>query len=171
MQLTATLMTDAGMHVLWDRTHIAGVRDYDTWSLELEEGEAILRHIAAAHVVPIYIHSDGVFAFTVRADPASIPPLSEDEERRVVVKSEPYRFMCDGHAHISGIEYVHADPNDHVASIQLTRGAYDVVVHLMDYEDVRPRTTQHPDFIIAIGPASAIQPRQSLETFDRGGAA
>jgi hypothetical protein len=169
MQLTATLKSDSGMHLIWDRAYFAAVRDYDTWSQELEEDERIRRHIAAAHVVPVYIHRDGAFTFAVRAEFASMPPLSEDEKSRIVVRSEPYRFACQGHFDISGIEYVHADGGNQVASIELPSGLYDVVVHVMDYDDVPQRAHEHPDFIITVGPARAAHPRQSIDTFERSG--
>ena len=54
MDLLATLRTDAGMHVLWDRYHFPGVVDYPTWESELVEDENIeRRHIAMGHIVPI----------------------------------------------------------------------------------------------------------------------
>jgi hypothetical protein len=168
MQLTATLVTDAGMHLVWDRAYFAGVRDYDAWSKELEEDQAIRHHIIGGHIVPINIHRDGAFAFNVRAESTSMPRLSGAEEGRVVVRSKPYRFACRGHVDVSGIEYVHADTGSHVASIPLSPGAYDVMVHLMDYDDVQKRTDEHPDFIITIGPAMATSPRQSIDTFERG---
>src|SRR6266704_3748062 len=52
MELRATLVTDAGMHVIWDRSHFGGVADCDTWSAELEEDAGILRHVTASPVVP-----------------------------------------------------------------------------------------------------------------------
>jgi hypothetical protein len=162
-------MTDAGMHVIWDRAYFAAVRDYETWSQELEGDDAIRRHIAAARIVPVYIHSDGAFTFSVRAESTSMPRLSEDEASRVVVGSDPYRFACRGHLDVSGIEHVHADAGSQVASMELPSGTYDVEVHLMNFDDVTQRADEHPDFIITIGPARATQPRQSLETFERGG--
>lgn len=165
MQLTATLGTDAGMHLVWDRAYFGGVRDYDTWSKELEEDQAIRDHIAAGHIVPVNIHGDGAFTFSVRAESSSMPRLSEAEERHVVGRSEPYRFACQGHVDISGIEYVGGDAGPNVASMELVTGAYDVLVHLMDYDDVPLRTDVHPDFVITIGPADAALPRQSLDTF------
>lgn len=169
MQLTATLMTDSGLHLIWDRAYFSAVRDYDTWAKELEEDEPVRRHIAAAHIVPIDIHSDGAFTFEVRAESASMPPLSEDEKRRTLVRSEPYRFACLGHLDVSGIEHVHADGGNQVASIELPSGMYDVVVHLMNYDDIPQRADEHPDFIITVGPARAAQPRQSIDTFERAG--
>jgi hypothetical protein len=96
-----------------------------------------------------------------------MPRLSEDERRRVVVRSDPYRFNCLGYLDVSGIEYVHRHPDDHVASMQLSAMPYDVVVHLLDYDDVPRKTADHPDFIITVGPAESRAPRQSIETFER----
>jgi hypothetical protein len=39
MQLSAGLVTDAGTHLVLDRAHVAGVRDYETWSKELGEDQ------------------------------------------------------------------------------------------------------------------------------------
>lgn len=44
---------------------------------------------------------------------------------------------------------------------------YDVIVHLMNYDDVAHKAADHPDFIITVGPAEAPAPRQSIETFAR----
>jgi hypothetical protein len=167
MQLTATVVTDAGMHLVWDRAHFAGVRDYDTWSKELEEDQAIRDHIVAGHIVPVNIHRDGSFTLTVRVESSSMPSLSEAEERHVAARSEPYRFACQGHVDVSGIEYVHSEAGRLVASMELLPGSYDVVVHLMDYDDVLQRTDAHPDFVITIGPARAQLPRQSVDTFSK----
>jgi hypothetical protein len=167
MELTATLMTDAGMLVVWDRAYFAEVLDYDTWSKELEDDQAIRQHIRSGHIVPINIHSDGVWAINVRAEGDSMPRLSKAEEDRVMVQSEPYRFACRGHFDVSGIEHVDADSGPNVASMELAPGNYDVVVHLMNYDDIQQRTDEHPDFIVTVGPAIAKSPRQSLDTFER----
>jgi hypothetical protein len=165
MQLTARLGTDSGMHLVWDRAYFTEVRDYDTWSKELEEDQAIRVHIAAGHIVPVNIHSDGTFTISVRTESTSMPRLSEAEERHVVRRSEPYRFVCQGHVDVSGIEHVGADAGPNVASMELLPGAYDVLVHLMDYDDVPLRTDVHPDFVIIMGPADSTSPRRSVDTF------
>ena len=54
-----------------------------------------------------------------------------------------------------------------MASIELPAMEYDVINHLMNYDDVAHRTADHPDLIITVGPAQAPAPRQSIETFDR----
>jgi hypothetical protein len=79
MDLIATLRTDAGMHVLWDRYHFPGVVDYPTWASELVEDENIERHLAMGHIVPINIRSDGTFVINVRADEAALPTLTDNE--------------------------------------------------------------------------------------------
>ena len=167
MELRATLRTDAGMHVVWDRAHFATVINYDTWSAELEDDRDILRHVEAGHLVPVYIHSDGAFAFTVRADPTAMPSLSEDEERRVVIRSGRYRLISQGHLDVSGIEHVNERPSKEVATMDLPAIPFDVIVNLMDYDDVPTKAAHHPDFIITVGPAGVAPPRQSLETFER----
>ena len=49
----------------------------------------------------------------------------------------------------------------------LPADSYDVIIHLMDYDDVPHKTDDHPDFIISVGPAETSSPRQSVETFER----
>ncbi len=100
------------MHVIWDRSHFGGVADCDTWSAELEEDAGILRHVTASPVVPISIHSDGAFAFTVRAETSTMPRLEPNEKRRIVVGSERYRFANLGHLDASGIEHVERHPSE-----------------------------------------------------------
>jgi len=80
--------------------------------------------------VPINIHSDGAFRVTVRADPKSMPLLSAEEERRVVVASDTYRLATSGRIGVSGIEYV-GRVDDRVTEGRLEPGAYGAIVHLM----------------------------------------
>ena len=168
MELRAVIPTDSGMHVLWDRAHFAGVVDYGTWEQQLLDNVDIERHIASGHLVPINIHSDGAFAFTVRIDPSETPELSPDERDRVVVQSDGYRFVSRGSADLSGLEYVVGDvaADGRVASVRLSPGEYEVRSHLMDYDDVATKTDVHPDFIIAVGPPSGVEYRLSVDTFN-----
>jgi hypothetical protein len=166
VELTATLRTDAGMHAVWDRHHFTGVVDYPTWEAELLEDEDIERHIAAGHLVPINIRSDGTFVINLRADEGNSPVLAEDERARVLAASDPYRFACSGHVDLSGIEYVVASPSPpSVASADLAAGAYAVRVYLLDWDDLATRTEANPDFVLLVGPARADDFRRSVATF------
>jgi hypothetical protein len=92
VELTAVVATEAGMHALWDVATFQAINGYEAWAHELEEDADIERHIRAAHLVPINIRSDGAFCISVRADRRAMPTLSADEQRRVVVTSDAYRF-------------------------------------------------------------------------------
>lgn len=168
MEMARVLATDAGMHVVWDRAYFAEVRDYATWEAELLDDSDIERHIAAGHLVPINISSDGGFAIKLRWDEATLPSLTDDESRRIVVASDPYRFLSAGRLEVSGIEYVHRDPDTRsVASASLAAGEYEARVHLLDWDDRAERTDDHPDFIVLLGPTARSEFRTSVSTFDR----
>lgn len=166
--MKSVLSTDAGMHLLWDRAQFGSVHDYDSWSLELENDADITRHIEAGAAVPINIDGDGAYLFDVRLRDHDGPTLSDDEDRRLVARSDPYRFRSEGHVDVSGIEFVQAEPDpQRVLSIAIAPGLYDVTIHLLDYDDVPERGDDHPDFIVVLEPGSAPSPRLSIETFDR----
>lgn len=87
---------------------------------------------------------------------------------RVVVASEPYRFVGSGHVDVSGIEYVAAEPDPQsVASAPLAAGEYEAQVFLLDWDDVTARTDDHPDFVVLLGATSSARHRTSASTFDR----
>lgn len=167
MELTAVVATGAGMHALWDVDAFKTIDGYEAWAEELEDDRDIGRHITAGHLVPINIHSDGAFCITLRSDKRVMPPLSADEERRVVVKSAPYRLRTSGRIGVGGIEYV-GPIDDNVADGQLDPGEYDAIVHLMDYDDVQEeRRAEHPDFVVTVGPHVANAVRTAIDTFER----
>ena len=93
-----------------------------------------------------------------------MPVLTTDEQRRVIVHSEPYGLRTAGRIAISGIEYV--GPVDHrVADAEVKPGEYEAVVHLMDYDGIPDRDEQHPDFIVTLGPRSAAVVRTAVQSF------
>jgi hypothetical protein len=164
LEFTTVAPTAAGMHALWDVAAFDKVDGYDAWADELEDDADIERHIKAGHFVPIYIHGDGVFCITVRADGQAMPALTSDEEQRVVARSAVYRLTTSGRIAVSGIE--HVGPVDaRVPAGQLEPGDYDVVVHLMDYDDVPSRGDDHPDFVVTVGPPLADAVSVTIETF------
>jgi hypothetical protein len=101
MELSRLLATDAGMHVVWDRAHFGNVRDYASWERELLADEDIERHIRVGDLIPINIQSDGPFRITLRVASLTTPTLTVEEARRIVVASEPYRFVGSGHLDVS----------------------------------------------------------------------
>jgi hypothetical protein len=167
MELTATLTTGSGMHLVWDRVHFAGVRDYPSWERELLDDQDIKRHISAGHVVPVNIQSDGAFVISVRADVGLLPGLHPQEKGHVVAVSGSYRFECLGHVDVSGIEYVTDEPSPPlVASGGLQNGTYQATVHLLDWYDLPVRDESNPDFVVLIGPYDGGVFRQSVTTFE-----
>ena len=168
MELSRLLATDAGMHVVWDRAHFESVRDYASWERELLEDEDIERHIRAGDLIPINIQRDGTFRITLRVASSTTPTLTAEEARRIVVASEPYRFVGSGHLDVSGIEYVAAEPDPQsVASALLAAGEYEARIFLLDWDDVTERTDDHPDFVVLLGATSSSRHRTSASTFDR----
>ncbi|MCP3975932.1 MAG: hypothetical protein GY720_15735 [bacterium] len=167
MELRAVLATDSGRYALWDRAHFPGIVDYDTWEREPLEDVDVERHIASGHLVPINIRSDGAFAFTLRLDQTGSPAVSFEERRRVLVESEPYRFVTNGNADLSGLEHI-ADSvrsDGPVATMPIAAGVYEVRICLMDYDDIATRTNDHPDFIVLIGRPSGAGQRLSVDSF------
>jgi hypothetical protein len=168
MQMWATLPTDSGMHLVWDRAQFRGISDYDTWSKELEDDVDIQRHIKLGHIVPINIQSDGAYSITVRVDPQQMPSLTGDEQRRVVVSSSPYLLNCGPELCVSGIEHVSGDPEPlRVLTGKVAPGRYQAAVHLLDYDDITQKTDEHTDFVVLLGPATTNVFRESIVTFDR----
>jgi hypothetical protein len=168
-QATRLLTTDSGMHLLWDRAYFSGITDFDTWEPELYQDADIRRHLEAGHLVPINIHSDGAFVFTVRASVNETPELSEQEAARVLVASQAYRFESQEHLDVSGIEHVCEEPEARsVLSVEIPPGRYAVRVYLLDWEDLAERTDANPDFVLLVGLAEAEESkfRTSLDTFD-----
>lgn len=154
MEIRAVVPTDAGLHSVWDPAAFVSVVDYETWEPELLEEADVARHIKAGHPVPINIGSDGAFAITVRFDHVAVPSLTADEQRRVVVSSEPYRFSSSGQLAVSGIEYVAGRFDHGVSSMEIAPGE---------------NGPDQPDFVVLVGPMVATSFRTSFETFERNG--
>jgi hypothetical protein len=165
VELTATVYTGAGMHAVWDVDEFSWIKDYNSWSDQLEDESDLRRHIAAGHLVPVNIGSDGTFCLRVVGDEAAMPEPSTGQLRRTLVTSEPYRLRSTGRIAVSGIEFV-AVPDAKVHVADLPAGDYDVCVRLLNYDDVAEKTDEHPDFLITIGPAQAASPRLEIATFD-----
>jgi hypothetical protein len=174
---TGALGTDAGMFALWDREAFPGVVDYDTWEAELLENEDMRRHIRAGHLVPVGTRSDGAFGFAVRVGSADAPAALGDRERRyLAVSSEPYRVRSPGRLYLSGIEYIHAEPEAaSVMAVDVPPGPCAVTVHLLDWDEEpgmtdeagRPTPDALPDFLVLVNPTAAMEGfRQSVDTFD-----
>ncbi|HST58006.1 MAG TPA: hypothetical protein VLK84_04950 [Longimicrobium sp.] len=175
-----TLVTDSGMFALWDRQAFLGVVSFETWEPELVENEGIERHIRAGHLVPVGIHSDGVFDFAVRVGSADAPAVPSERERRyLTVSSEPYRVRSPGRLHLSGIEYIDARPDaTSVMTIDVPAGTWAVTVHLLEWDSEpgmkdaqgRPAPAALPDFLLLLNPAAGTERfRESVETFDMPG--
>lgn len=176
MEVTGVLGIDAGLGGLWSPAAFAGVVDYDTWEAELLEDADIARHITAGAFVPVNIGSDGAFQVLARVGTASAAAdLTARERRYLVVSSEPYLFVADGDAMISGLEHVGADADVGVR-VPLGPGRWSVTVALIGWADEpgqkeadgRAAATALPDFTLLINPAGdGGRYRTAVETFDR----
>lgn len=177
MEVAGRMTTDAGMFGLWSPAVFADVIDYDTWESELLEDADIARHVIAGSFVPINIRSDGAFGIVARLGSAHAPAELTDRERRyAVVCSQPYLFVSNGEARISGIEHVTAT-DDAALRIAVPVGRWEVTVWLIAWneeqgqvgETGRPAPSALPDFTLLINPANNRQGnyRTKIETFDR----
>ncbi|MFL0246077.1 hypothetical protein [Candidatus Clostridium stratigraminis] len=170
-----TLVTDSGMHCIWDPCYFSNINNYDSWERELLEDEDILQHIDKGKFVPINIHSDGAFEFEVRVGTSEVfQQLSECERKYLIVSSEEYRFVSNGYVCISGIEYICNNPDENIGCLSIDRGDYSVTVHLIGWDDEpgmrepdgTPKVEALPDFIIIMNPSlNEEEYRVDLNTF------
>ena len=170
-----TLITDAGMLALWAPEPFAGVTDHETWAAELSGDDDLTRHIAAGHLVPLNVGSDGAYGVAVRAGSVPEPAtLTEREFRYLYLTSEPYLFVSPGRAIVSGIEHVSGDATAGL-EVPVPAGRWSVTVSVLDWElepdavDARgrPVASALPDFAVLLNPerGSAATYRTSLYTF------
>lgn len=170
--------TGAGMHALWNPSRFTDIVDFETWEDALCEDEDILRYVRAGALVPVYIRSDGAFQFLVRVGTASQPPaLTSRERQHLLVSSQPYRYLSDGAARLTGIEHIGADPGSDTPVLTVPAGPHAVTVHLIDWsaepgasdDQGKPASGALPDFVVLISPADDTEMtyRTELRTFDR----
>jgi len=167
--------TASGMHCLWDQATFAGVSDYDSWGRELLNDSDIERHIAAGHLVPLNIGSDGAMEVEVRIGaPGEAAKLTDREATYLVVQSEPYRLRAAGPVAVSGLEHVAIPLGRKGGTIPLPPGEYAVTAHLIAWDeepgmqtDNGPAAGALPDYLILINPAAAgEQYRTAVRTFE-----
>jgi len=161
-KIRKTLATGSGIHCLWNPSYFSSITDYDSWEKELLEDEDILRSIKSGNFVPININSDGVFEFEVRVGTSELfQELSKREKKYLTISSEKYRYVSNGLACISGIEYVCSSPDENVGTLAIENGEYEVTVHLIGWDeepnminvDGTPKQEALPDFIVIMNPA------------------
>ena len=155
------VFTDAGMLALWDVERFREVVDYDTWALELLEGEALGGHIDAGALVPINIGHEGAWKVLIRtgtvADPAA---LTERESTYLAQAAGPYLLITEGVARLSGLESVGVEMLDRTIELRLPAGRYTVGLHLLDWskepgaraDNGEPGPHALPDFVVLIDP-------------------
>ncbi|MEV4600516.1 hypothetical protein AB0K15_24320 [Amycolatopsis sp. NPDC049253] len=176
MEITGVMATDAGMFGLWSPAAFAYIVDYDTWESDLLKDDDISRHITAGAFVPVNIGDDGAFQVLARVGSASASADFTQRERRfLLVSSEPYLFITDGNARISGIEHLGAR-SDAGLHVPLPPGRWTVTIALLEWDaepgqmdaDGQPARTALPDFTLLINPAQAAgHYRTEIQTFDR----
>jgi hypothetical protein len=170
--------TDAGMHALWNPARFAGITDYETWENALLEDDDITQRIRAGELVPVNIRSDGAFQFLVRIGTASqAPALTSRERQYLLVSSQPYLYLSDCTARLTGIEHICADPGPATLALTVPAGPNAVTVHLIEWDAEpgakdahgKPASGALPDFVVLISPGGTTgNPyRTRLQTFDR----
>ena len=166
------------MLALWDPGQFSNVVDYTTWEPELCEAEDIERHIRAGSLVPINIQYDGCWGVVIRVGSASEPAqLTARETTYRLISSHPYLFRSTGRLCLSGIEAVSGEPWPNTLEVELPERHYQVVIHLIAWEDEPGSTnkdgtaseTALPDFVALINPSTANRDdfRSAIVTFDR----
>lgn len=168
--------TACGMHCLWDQAAFSAVGDYDSWERELLDDADIGRHIAAGHLVPLNIGSDGAMEVEVRVGtPGKPAELTAREAKYLIVNSEPYRLCATGPVGVSGLEHVAVPPGARVGTIPLPSGECAVTLHLIAWDeepgmrtDDGPAAGALPDYLALINPHSAagVPYRTAVRTFD-----
>jgi hypothetical protein len=172
--------TDAGMHALWNPARFTSITDYATWENALLEDDDITQRVQAGELVPINIGSGGAFQFLVRVGTAGqSPALTSRERQYLMVSSQPYLYLSDGTACLSGIEHIGADLGPPVTTLAVPAGPCAVTIHLIEIEwDAEPGAKDAegdpapgalPDFVVLISPGgtTANPYRIQLQTFDR----
>jgi hypothetical protein len=175
-KLRGDFWTDAGMLCTWSPSAFRMIDDYDSWEKELLEDSDIRRHIKSGNLVPVNIGSDGCWGVEVRVGTPDKPEVLTDREARyLVVSSESYRLVSNGSICVSGIEYVHGQPEELVGVLKVPKGQYAVTVQLIGWEDEpgmkdkkgNPKKDALPDFVILLNSvlAESRKYRTKVETF------
>jgi len=177
-QTSVLAATDAGMHTLWNPSRFTSITSYETWEDALLEDDDITAHVRAGELVPINIGGDGAFQFLVRVGTQGhAPELTSRESQHLLASSQPYLYLSDGSAFLTGIEHIRADPGPGALALTIPAGPNAVTIHLIDRDSEPGAGEAHgqaasealPDFAVLINPASTTGGpyRTRLQTFDR----
>lgn len=170
-QLRGVYVTDAGMHALWSPEAYRDVGEHN-WEAHFIGNSSIEAHIARGEFVPINVHSDGAPVIDVRVDSEALPArLTEQEQGWLKVASDPYLFVSNGRANVSGIEYIGGPLTPAVGGISVPPGRWSAVVHLLHWPEnsYDKKTRYPPDFIVTLhSETSATVYRQVTDPFPEG---
>jgi hypothetical protein len=114
--------TDAGMLALWSPARFSAITDYRSWQDALLEDEDVAEHIHAGGLVPVDIGGDGAFSFLIRTGLSGTLTLTDREQRYLLASSQPYLFLSEGTACLSGIEDISAEPGPAVTTLAIPAG-------------------------------------------------
>jgi hypothetical protein len=124
-ELSCLAYTDAGIVAVWSPANFATISDYDSWEAALLEDDDIIEHIARGNLVPICIGADGAWRLIVRwAAGTHRAELTNRERMYLVVSSEPYLFVSDGLATVSGYEKIDNNPGHHLPRLHIPPGRW-----------------------------------------------
>jgi hypothetical protein len=165
------------MHALWNPSRFTGITDYETWESELLGEDDITQRVQSGDLVPINIGFDGARQFLVRVGTGDqATALTSREKQYLLVSSQPYRYLSDGTAHLTGIEHIYADPGPGAPALNVPPGPSAVTVHLIEWDaepgakdaQGKPALGALPDFVVLISPENTTDSpyRTRLQTFD-----
>lgn len=151
------LTTGSGLWALWDYDTYKEVDSYQKWEPLFCDDADIEAQIRRKRFVPVNIHQDGCFSFTLKI----AEELSDREQKYVCVKSEPYLFQSNGKLILSGLDSIHKDINSSDAIIvDIENGFYSVQVYLISWDeepgaylddgDINPDALS--DFVVLVKP-------------------
>jgi hypothetical protein len=160
-ELSCLAYTDAGILAVWSPANFATISDYASWESALLEDDDIIEHIARGSLVPICIGADGAWRLIVRwAAPTHRAELTNRKRMYLVVSSEPYLFVSDGLATVSGYEKIDNNPAHDLPRLHIPPGRYTATINLVDWEAETGESNQDghasadalSDFVVLLNP-------------------
>jgi predicted DNA-binding WGR domain protein len=156
--MRAVCTTDAGIVALWAAGAFDAITDHESWERALLDDADIALRISEGRIVPLSTGSDGAFDVELRIG----DELSPAEKGALEQRSEPYALVVSAGVVLSGIEFVHREPDPNTTrSFALPEGRWAARVHALSGKK------KTPNVLVLLSPAPAEwQPRTKLAIFE-----